>query len=73
MNSTAAALYAIVVSQEQQYNIWPLHHPLPAGFRLSGQTGTRAEMEALLAQQFVETTPAGYYANTEFPGSNWAP
>jgi uncharacterized protein YbdZ (MbtH family) len=73
MNAADATPYAIVVSQEQQYNIWPLHHPLPAGFRLSGQVGTRAEMETLLAQQFVETTPAGYYSNTEFPGSNWAP
>lgn len=50
-----------IVKGEVEYSVWPTRHPLPAGYTYTGPVGTRAEMETLLAQQFVETTPAGYF------------
>jgi uncharacterized protein YbdZ (MbtH family) len=64
--------YAIVKC-EMRYSIWPTDQPLPAGYSCAGPVGTRAEMEALLSQQFEETVAASYARNTSFAETNWTP
>jgi uncharacterized protein YbdZ (MbtH family) len=72
MNTMDDAEYA-VVKCEMQYNIWPTSQPLPVGYSYAGPVGTRAEMEALLSQQFVETTAASYCMTGGFIETNWVP
>lgn len=62
-----------VVRSEMQYSIWPMDHPLPSGYSYAGPVGTLAEMETLLAQQFVETAAAHYYKSTAFGETAWGP
>jgi uncharacterized protein YbdZ (MbtH family) len=64
--STSQDFEYAVVKHDTQYSLWPAHQPLPPGFSHTGLTGTRAEMEGRLAQQFVETTPANYHQHTGF-------
>lgn len=33
----------VVVNHEEQYSIWPVDTPLPAGWRAEGTTGTEQE------------------------------
>jgi uncharacterized protein YbdZ (MbtH family) len=63
--------YAIVKC-EMRYSIWPTEQPLPAGYSCAGPVGTRAEMEALLSQQFAETVAASYPRTAGFGETNWA-
>jgi hypothetical protein len=75
MNNGDLAEYGIAVHQEhgQLMCIWPLHRAPPPGYCFSPQRGTLSEMESLLGQQFVETTPARHYTATGFPESNFTP
>jgi MbtH protein len=34
-------LYTVVVNHEEQYSIWPVGRPIPAGWREAGQTGEK--------------------------------
>lgn len=38
-----AALYEVVVNDEEQYSIWPAEKPPPAGWHRQGVTGTKDE------------------------------
>jgi uncharacterized protein YbdZ (MbtH family) len=65
--------YAIVMC-EMRPSIWPTDQPLPAGYACAGPVGTRAEMEALIAQHFQETVAAAYPRNAAFgETTNWIP
>jgi uncharacterized protein YbdZ (MbtH family) len=72
MNTIDDADYAIVKC-EMQYNIWPTAQALPPGYSFTGPVGTRAEMEALLSDQFVETTAASYCQTGNFIDTVWVP
>ena len=43
MNDATAdtRLYRVVLNDEEQYSIWPLDRPLPAGWSGEGTTGTK--------------------------------
>ena len=60
MNDIDTAEYGIVVNQALQYSIWPTHLELPSGYKFAGSVGTRAEMQELVSQHFVETAPCTY-------------
>ena len=47
----------MVVNQEEQYSIWPAHHELPAGWRRAGNSGTKAECLAHIAQAWTDLGP----------------
>ena len=64
--------YAIVKC-EMRYSIWPTEEPLPPGYSCAGPVGTRAEMEALLSQQFAETVAASYSRTAGFGETHWTP
>jgi MbtH protein len=36
------AIYMVVVNREEQYSIWPVHKPLPPGWRDAGKSGLKA-------------------------------
>ena len=73
MNMVKRATFGIVVNDEQQFSVWPTHRRLPPGWNYTGPTGTRAEMQAAVRQQFVETVPATYIARDSRHGaSQWA-
>lgn len=65
--------FAIIVNGSNEFGVWPTPWKLPAGWRFTGPTGTRSEMEELLRQQFVETAPAPFIAQAKRPSpSQWA-
>lgn len=71
MSDIDTAEYGIVVNQELQYSIWPTQLGLPSGYKFAGTVGTRAELEELLSQQFVETAPSTYIRDIRFGESRW--
>ena len=72
MDTVKRALFGIVVNDEHQFSVWPTHRRLPPGWSYTGPTGTRAEMQAAVRQQFVETVPATYSARDKrFGESKW--
>lgn len=62
-----------IVRCEMVFHIWPTDQQLPAGYSYAGPVGTRAEMEALLSQQFEETVAATYPRSAGFTETNWIP
>jgi len=73
MDMGKRAVFGIVINEEHQFSVWPLHRRLPPGWSYTGPTGTRAEMHAAVRQQFVETVPATYIARDwRLRASQWA-
>jgi len=58
MTTIKGAEFGVVVSDEQYFSVWPTHRKLPFGWHFTGPTGTRAEMQQLVEQQFVPTIPS---------------
>jgi MbtH protein len=50
--------YAVVLNDEEQYSIWPLDLPLPAGWRREGTTGAKAVCLAQVKRVWTDMTPA---------------
>ena len=71
MDDIDIAEYGIVVNQALQYSIWPTHLALPSGYKFAGTVGTRAEMQELVSQQFVETAPGTYIREQRSGESRW--
>jgi hypothetical protein len=75
MNELDVAEYGIAVHKEHIHLmcVWPLHRAPPPGYDFAPLRGTCAQMEFILRQQFVETTPDRYYASQGFPESEFKP
>jgi MbtH protein len=72
MSNTDRKAFGIVCNEEQQFSIWPAHLAPPLGYRFAGPTGTRAEMQALVEQQFVATAPSMHIAQDQrLRDTNW--
>ncbi|MEU5445345.1 MULTISPECIES: MbtH family protein [Streptomyces] len=41
--SEHAYIHTVVVNHEEQYSLWPVHVPVPEGWRETGYRGTRSE------------------------------
>lgn len=52
-----ARVHAVVVNHEEQYSIWPVDRPLPAGWRQQGVTGTEAECLEYIDQTWTDMRP----------------
>lgn len=52
-----ATVYRAVVNHEEQYSIWPADKPLPAGWRLVGNPGSKAEVLAFIEQTWTDMRP----------------
>jgi hypothetical protein len=76
MKAVDEAEYGIAVHQVHAHLmvVWPLYRSPPAGYVLASHRGTRAQMDALMGQQFVDTTPARHYMGEGgFHASDFAP
>ena len=60
MTAIKGAEFGVVVSDERYFSVWPMHRRLPSGWHFTGPTGTKAEMQELVEQQFVPTIPSTY-------------
>jgi uncharacterized protein YbdZ (MbtH family) len=60
MTAIKGAEFGVVVSDEQVFSVWPTRRKLPLGWHFTGPTGTQAEMQGLVEQQFVPTIPSTY-------------
>jgi MbtH protein len=49
--------YTVVVNDEDQYSIWPSNRGLPAGWRVTGEPGTREECLAYINVHWTDMRP----------------
>ena len=49
--------YLVVVNDEEQYSIWPERRPLPAGWRSTGVTGSKADCLAHIEKVWTDMRP----------------
>ena len=52
-------IYQVVVNDEEQYSIWPLERPLPAGWRATGEEGSKAACLAHIKEVWTDMRPLG--------------
>jgi len=53
----ADAIFEVVVSHEEQYSIWPAGREIPAGWRLAGKRGKRAECLQYIEEVWTDMRP----------------
>ncbi|MBF8187071.1 MbtH family protein [Nonomuraea sp. K274] len=49
--------YVVVINHEEQYSIWPADRDLPAGWKQSGPTGSKAECLAHIKEVWTDMRP----------------
>jgi MbtH protein len=59
--------FVVVVNHEEQYSIWPANRPVPAGWSLTGQPGSKEECLALVRTLWTDMRPLSLRAQDE-PG-----
>jgi MbtH protein len=52
-----AITYLAVVNHEEQYSIWPIDKPLPAGWRDAGKRGSKQECLAFIEVVWTDMRP----------------
>ena len=57
MRNNRSAAFGIIVSDDQQCMVWPIHEAPPSGWQFTAARGTRAQMQARVEQEFVPTAP----------------
>jgi MbtH protein len=50
-------IYKVVVNHEEQYSIWPVHRPNPAGWRDTGKSGPKAECLSYIREVWTDMRP----------------
>ncbi|MER7402189.1 MbtH family NRPS accessory protein [Streptomyces sp. NPDC000070] len=55
--SSSTIQFRVVVNAEEQYSVWFLERPIPAGWTDTGTTGTRDECLAHIAEVWTDLTP----------------
>lgn len=56
MNETH--IHTAVINDEEQYSVWPLHLPLPAGWYAVGDPGSRDSCLKYVEQVWTDMRPA---------------
>jgi MbtH protein len=69
-NLEQTGAYTVVVNDEEQYSLWPLEHDLPAGWRVVGTAGTRAECLAQIERIWTDMRPRSLRAHTAAVGES---
>lgn len=49
--------YAVVVNEEEQYSIWPLHKHIPDGWRATGFQGNKDTCLAHIGEVWTDMRP----------------
>jgi MbtH protein len=57
VSSTEERIYQVVANDEEQYSIWPVGRPLPAGWHAEGTEGTEGECVAHIDVIWVDMRP----------------
>ena len=52
-------IYQVVVNEEEQYSIWPVERPLPAGWSAAGKEGPKAACLAHIKEVWKDMRPRG--------------
>jgi MbtH protein len=60
--------FVVVVNHEEQYSIWPADRPVPAGWSLAGQPGSKEECLALVRTLWTDMRPLSLRAAQDEPG-----
>jgi MbtH protein len=50
-------VYKVVVSEEEQYSLWPADRQIPAGWREDGKQGSKAECLAYIKETWTDMRP----------------
>lgn len=50
-------LFNVVVNEEGQYSIWPVHRDLPLGWHIEGTQGTKAECLSYIGDVWTDMRP----------------
>jgi len=50
-------LYMVVISEEEQYSIWPADRECPPGWRPVGKTGPKADCLAYIKEVWTDMRP----------------
>jgi MbtH protein len=60
-------IYSVVISQDEQYSIWPAHKELASGWKRVGKSGTKAECLAYIKEVWKDKRPRPARRKTEKP------
>jgi MbtH protein len=55
--SLAATQFNVVINDEQQYSIWPGNKPVPAGWQLTGFSGSKETCLAHIDENWTDMRP----------------
>ena len=50
-------IYLVVISEEEQYSIWPEYKEIPYGWRAVGESGLKAECLAYIKEVWTDMRP----------------
>lgn len=53
----AGAVFDVVVNDEEQYSIWQVGRPIPAGWNAVGRQGTKEDCLAYIEETWVDMRP----------------
>ena len=51
------ATFVVVMNHEEQYSIWASHRELPAGWRVAGKSGSKAECLEYIDRHWTDLRP----------------
>lgn len=57
--------FNVVINEEEQYSIWPLVNPVPAGWRAVGVQGDREVCLAYIEEEWTDMRPRSLREWTE--------
>jgi MbtH protein len=49
--------HVVLINDEEQYSLWPVHRPVPHGWRIDGNAGSREECLARIAEVWTDMRP----------------
>jgi MbtH protein len=58
MDAPAQRRFCVLINEEEQYSLWPLNKPIPAGWQAVGQEGTEEECSRYVDNVWVDMRPA---------------
>lgn len=54
---SAEATHIVLVNEEEQYSLWPIHAKVPAGWRVVGKPGTKGECLKYVDEVWTDMRP----------------
>jgi MbtH protein len=63
-----AVAYKVVVNDEEQYSIWPVHRDNPLGWRDAGKSGSKDECLAYINDVWTDMRPLSLRKSMESTG-----